>query len=71
MSKCPKMTRAQFELIARALRDARPISSANTPALIAARGTLDNVALFLADSLQFTNSKFNRDRFLAACGVQS
>jgi hypothetical protein len=68
------MTRKDFELIARAVRDARPIaklesltSQAARNGVIGANSALDQVARNLADELQSTNPRFDRARFIEAC----
>jgi hypothetical protein len=64
------MTRKDYVLIAAAL--ARPIDAFDTPlethaASCAWAQACDNVA----DALAKDNSRFDRERFLTACGVQS
>lgn len=66
MSKYPKMSRAQFELIARVFRE-----TLNITTIPAKREGIERVAILMADELRGTNSLFNRERFLKACGVQS
>jgi len=56
------MTKKDFELIAAALARCKP-SALNT--------AWYNVVYALADALATTNPRFDRARFLAACGVQS
>jgi hypothetical protein len=70
------MTRKDFELIAAAVKDARPLSKyrmddpvAVRLSILNANTALDNVADFLADRLSQTNPRFDRARFLTACGV--
>jgi len=60
------MTKKDFELIAAALLRARKFCETDNQR----RGT-ERAALTLADALATTNPKFDRARFLAACGVQS
>jgi hypothetical protein len=48
------MTRRHFQLIADALRES---------------AAPEHVARAMADALATTNPRFNRERFLAACGV--
>lgn len=63
------MTKKDFELIARAVLDSRPLGA--TPQYAEwANGQCDMTAERLADALATTNPKFDRARFLAACGVQ-
>jgi len=68
------MTRKDFELIARAVRDARPIakldsltSQAARNGVIGANSALDQVARNLADELKATNPRFDAARFIEAC----
>lgn len=67
------MTRKDFELIAAALRASRPIPKHEPYALdhyeLIARDTYSNAANALADALRSTNPRFDRARFLSACGV--
>ena len=69
------MTRKEFELIAAALRDARPPralrDAAHAASIVAAGKAIDDVARELATRLAATNPRFNRARFLDACGVTS
>lgn len=55
------MTRKHFELIARAIWDART-GAQNPP-------DVDVVARALAREFTRVNSRFNTERFLTACGV--
>ena len=52
------MTRKHFEAIARAIRD-----------LAVDAGAREEVAHRIADVLSGTNPRFDRERFLEACGV--
>lgn len=67
------MTRKDFELIAAALRASQPIPKHEAYALdhyeLIARDTYVNAANSLADALRTTNPRFDRERFLMACGV--
>lgn len=54
------MTRKDFETIAAALHEQ---ATHNTPA------THARYAASMADALASTNGRFDRERFLAACGV--
>jgi hypothetical protein len=72
------MTRKDFELIAAAIRDARPLTPVNECStetgrhrLQAAHAALDNAATFLAERLQQQNPRFDRARFVAACELRS
>lgn len=58
------MTRKDFIAIAEAVRDTRH------PSTPATNHICDTVARKLADRLAGTNERFNRSRFLAACGVE-
>lgn len=64
MSRYPKMTRAQFELIAHVLSQTRDQGEVWNAAITA-------TALRFAHELRATNPQFDRERFLKACGVQS
>lgn len=62
------MTRKDFELIAAAIKEAQtmfPASDAGSCARLGAR----TVAIELAARLRATNPRFDREKFLAACGV--
>lgn len=68
------MIKKDFELIARAIRDARPITKADAVddirgkfAISGANSALDNVAGFLAEELAARYPRFNRAKFLEAC----
>lgn len=56
------MTKQDFELIARVLRDSRALAvDANCVK------TIDNLAASLASELRSTNPRFDRARFITAC----
>lgn len=57
----PSMSRKQFELIARVLKEAREEHECNFP-------THNLIAHKMAKALASTNSQFDRDKFLKACG---
>lgn len=66
------MTRKDFKLIAQAMHDERPIG--------AVKGKREDDAIVaqfhicctsLANALRTTNPRFDRAKFLAACGVES
>lgn len=57
------MTRKDFELIASAMNYGQTIPADDNQLY----WTID----FLANKLQATNPKFDRERFLEACGVES
>jgi len=61
------MTRKDYVLIARALNDSRPITSSNQ----FAHAQHHNDCTFIARALANDNPRFDRERFLEACGVQS
>lgn len=61
------MTRKDFELIARVLRETR-VSGDESPAKDA---ILNDAAYHFAAELRYTNERFDADRFLTACGVPS
>jgi hypothetical protein len=69
------MTRKDYVLIAAALKDARPIPKHELYALDhnerLCADTYRNVARSIADALAKDNPRFDRERFLTACGVQS
>ncbi|MBK6413988.1 hypothetical protein [Sphingopyxis sp.] len=56
-------------MIAAALREAR--SNYSLPNVAIYHNGIDNAAHRLADALGRDNPRFDRDRFLAAAGVQS
>jgi hypothetical protein len=61
------LTKKSYELIARSLNDSRPIQS--MPRVAHAQHWND--CTFLALALAADNPKFDRARFLKACGVAS
>lgn len=61
------MTRNDYELIARALNKARPEDTAPRTAV----AYYDRGCREVADMLAGTNARFDRARFLAACGVKA
>ena len=61
-----KMTRKDYKLIAEALRVA---NGSITVAPYDAETAISLVAHLLADCLEKENPRFNRARFLSACGV--
>jgi hypothetical protein len=66
------MTRKDYELIAFAVLDARPAGLAvdRDPVAMYQKG-IAHTAHSLADALASQNTRFNRERFLKACGVES
>ncbi len=67
------MTRKDFILIAAAIRAARDEMFAKEPdeSHVDLNDGLNYTAEFIADALRRTNERFDRERFLKACGVQS
>ena len=67
------MTRKDFELIAAAIRTRVPSLSARTNAAMDAGAfqACGDIARRLADTLASTNPRFDRARFLRACGVEA
>lgn len=62
------MSRNDFELVARALRDAKPIRIAdNDPRLIPWTNCVIEVARLFAG----LSARFNRDKFLDACAMHA
>jgi len=60
------MTKKDYELIAAAIKDNREYDPMECYA-----EALDDVARSLATALQRDNPRFDRDRFLKACGVDA
>jgi hypothetical protein len=66
------MTRKDFVLIAAALKDSRPVSPMwPASAREAANEVIDRASVRFCNELAATNPRFDRERFLKACGVQS
>lgn len=63
------MTRKDFQLIADAIKEARTMFP-DTVSGDGARLGADAVAVELASRLRATNTRFDREKFLAACGVK-
>lgn len=67
------MSKKDYELIARALRASRvtigDVNSETGSRKAIFNNGIDNAAARLADALGAENAKFDRARFLAACGV--
>lgn len=59
------MTKEHFELIAETIKDARLHLDSETSAK-----AREQIAYRFAESLEDTNERFDRERFLAACGVE-
>lgn len=64
------MSKKDYEAIARAIKDARPFPSPRHEIAIA-NDIINNVANNLAEECERANPRFDRARFLRACGVQS
>ena len=66
------MTRKDYQLIAGAMKSARMCACyPNAPDGAAIRFSLQAAAHELAHMLAADNARFNRAKFLAACGVES
>jgi hypothetical protein len=68
------MTRKDYELIAASVRrslQAHGIGNKSTRAVAGGDKALRLVAVDLAASLEHENPRFDRARFLSACGVQA
>lgn len=63
------MTRKDFELIAAALLSAAPLESARFGHCAAEHAQHRHTVDEFARRLALTNPRFDRDRFLTACGV--
>ena len=57
------MTRKDYELIAGVIKAQREKMHNETE-------TVDEVALAMAEALEDTNDRFDREKFLTACGVK-
>lgn len=65
------MTRKDYELIADAIKRAMPIAAICADDLPRIRQGWANTALTLARTLADENSRFDRAKFLKACGVEA
>lgn len=65
------MTKKDYELIARALRDTMLIDIASADELRGATKATRSACARVAAALATENPRFDRARFLAACGVAS
>lgn len=67
------MTRKDYVLIADAVRSTKPVSGPGLSAaeLTGQQAQYEWTAGVLAGRLAVTNPRFDRQRFLTACGVQS
>lgn len=63
------MTRNDYELIARAFRESIPVATLAPDDLPRVRQGWATAAHAVADMLAAGNARFDRTRFLAACGV--
>ena len=65
------MTKKDFELIAATLKATRPPQQMENEFAISQQ-TMQHLIICreIADALATTNPRFDRERFLAACGVQ-
>lgn len=64
------MTKKDYELIARALKAARVSNTLDDPNKALYNNGIDNAVALMARVLAQDNPRFNRERFLIACGVQ-
>lgn len=62
------MTRKDFELIAEAIRLTR--SKADFQGFAVDESTLEAVSKTMAQLIEYSNPRFDRARFLTACGVK-
>jgi hypothetical protein len=60
------MTRKDYELIAETIRTARKVEGNNGVVLV----SVEHLANTLATDLEIENPRFDRARFLSACGVK-
>ena len=65
------MTRKDYEAIARAVRYAKPLNPSQSLLSGIANSVLETVAINIAEVMEMDNPRFDRDRFLTACGVRS
>lgn len=63
------MTRKDFEIIAKGLNDAKPIAGTEE-ALKVAQAFWRSTCYCMAETLTKTNTRFDSERFLKACGVE-
>lgn len=63
------MTRKDYELIAAALRSSRATNYTGSENRALYNNGVDNAAHNIARALQRDNPRFDRERFLVACGV--
>jgi hypothetical protein len=65
------MSRKHYEAIARAISDGQFVNCATQAELAMNANTRSKIAHDIADVLRANSASFNRDRFLAACGVRA
>ena len=67
------MTRKDYVLIAAALKSTKPVPPTNATLDTRVAGAMawGRTAAYLTDALASDNPRFDRERFLKACGVQS
>lgn len=63
------MQKRHFEMIARTIK-ARMDQGNSAPAMAWRKAALEEIARDFADELEQQNDRFDRDRFLTACGVE-
>jgi len=68
--KVPDMTKRHFEMIAKAIEAQSRIQYAETALQATRLQTLTDVAEQIAQFCTNENPRFDRDRFLTACGLQ-
>lgn len=64
------MTRKDYLLLAAALRSARVSNSLSNPNKALYNNGVDNAVTYIADALGKDNVRFERFRFLVACGME-
>ncbi len=64
-------SRKDYVAVAKIINDAQPLPGSTPTAATITRCSLENVAQDLAKYFATDNARFDRARFLAACGVQS
>lgn len=65
------MTRKDYVLIANSLKECLLIAEGNGSAAAYFNNGVKRAALSLSDDFARDNARFDRERFLTACGVQS
>lgn len=63
------MTRKDYELIAQTIRDIRISTSVRGQDILSRIEIRDDIARLFAESLANTNPRFDKARFLQACGI--